>query len=56
MWFLNKVLPVTWIEDSDIIPYFTPCTGHNYNMEKSEISDVIDGVFPMQAYCLLCKH
>lgn len=58
LWFIKKVLPVTWLEDLEIIPYFTPCHGHENTIksEKTVPSDEIDGVLQMQAYCLHCKR
>lgn len=57
MWFIDKVLPKTWLEDSEIIPYFTPCNGHLRDLKsESDSCDEIDGFFPMQAYCLQCKN
>lgn len=60
LWYIEGVLPDYLIEDPEIIPYYTPCTGHVQGkpeaMSSSHNTDVIDGVFPMQAYCLHCKN
>lgn len=57
MWFIQKVLPISWLEDSKIIPYFTPCNGHGHDLKRDKCvtSDEIDGVLPMQAYCIHCR-
>lgn len=58
IWFINNQLPQKFLEDPDIIPYYTPCHGH---IDKSKpntntsSSDVIDGVLKMQAYCQQCR-
>lgn len=55
MWFIENILPESMINDPDIVPYFTPCNGHNTEKHKHSSSDEIDGVLTMQAYCLRCQ-
>lgn len=58
LWYIEGVLPDSLMEDPEIIPYYTPCSGHVQGKPEAVLhnSDVIDGVLPMQAYCLHCKN
>lgn len=56
MWYISNKLPHSLLEDSDIIPYYTPCDGHIKNSKgNTQSSDVIDGVLMMRAYCQQCR-
>lgn len=54
-WFILGVLPQKFVEDEDVIPYFTPCEGHRSSKDYSSDCDQIDGPNQMRAYCQLCK-
>lgn len=57
MWYITNKLSNSMVEDPDIKPFFTPCTGHSDKKKdmSSEVFDEIDGVLQMQAYCRLCN-
>lgn len=52
LWYINDTLPMWMLNDPDIKLFYTPCNGHSTS--PSSVSDEIDGVFPMIAYCSGC--
>lgn len=54
LWYISGNLPQCMIKDPEVIPYFTPCSGHPNSSINTTNVDVIDGVLQMQAYCDKC--
>lgn len=55
LWYIEKKLPPSLLSDPDIVPFFTPCNGHVEGSNPDTLpTDVIDGIFVMQAYCPRC--